>query len=246
MEALGSPRLRRRLAWTGGLVLVASIAAAAIVALPKGHEAKEVLRPGAVVLTTPKDVPMTRARRAAVDRVLDAFVPAAVERRDPLRALPLVTAAYRSGISERQWSRGNLPVFPFQSSGRRFHDWTLNYSYPEEMSVEILLHPAKTETLGAQAFTVVLKRSQDRWLIDSFAPSASFAPAPATPKILAQPDFSPLATDRGRNRLSSTWLLLPAAVLALIVLVPLGIGIAKFRRSRRAWREYHASQARLD
>jgi hypothetical protein len=114
------------------------------------------------------------------------------------------------------------------------------------MSIEILLHPAKTETLGAQAFTVVLKRSHDRWLIDSFAPSASFAPAQNTPKIAAQPDFTPFSTDRGRNRLSPKWLLLPAAVLALIVLVPLGIGVAKFRRSRRAWREYHASQASLD
>jgi hypothetical protein len=135
---------------------------------------------------------------------------------------------------------------PFKSRNRNFHVWTLHYSYPREMSIEILLHPAKTETLGAQAFTVVLKRSHDRWLIDSFAPSASFAPAQNTPKIRAQPDFTPFATDRGRNRLSAKWLLLPAGVLALIVLVPLGIGIARFRRSHRAWREYHASHARLD
>jgi hypothetical protein len=246
MGAIGSPKVRRRLMWIGGLLLVAGIAAAAVVALPKGHEAKEVFRPGAVVLTTPNKVPMTHARREAVDRVLDTFVPAAVERRDPLRALPLVTDAYRSGVSNSEWRRGNLPVFPFQSSNRTFHDWTLNYSYPDEMSIEILLHPAKTETLGAQAFTVVLKRSHDRWLIDEFAPSASFAPAHSTPRIRAQPDYTPFATDRGKNRLSTSWLLLPAAVLALIILVPVGIGIAKWRRSRRAWREYHTSHARLD
>ena len=189
---------------------------------------------------------MTAARRHAVNRVLDTFVPAAVERKDPMRALPLVTPAYRSGTSRREWSRGDLPVFPFYTSNRSFHTWTLNYSYPQEVSIEILLHPAPKETLGSQAFTVVLKETKGRWLIDSFVPSASFAPQKKTPKILAQPDFTPFADGRGSNRLSAQWLLLPAAVLALIVLVPIGIGLAKLRRSRRAWREYRASQATLD
>ena len=73
-------------------------------------------------------------------------------------------------------------------------------------------------------------------------PSASFAPQTETPKILAQPDFTPFADGRGTQPALDDWLLLPAAVLALIVLVPIGIGIAKFRRSRRAWRDYHAGQ----
>ncbi len=242
----GSPRARRRLLWIGGLLLVTVVAAAAVVALPKGHEAKEVFRPGAWVPSTPKKAPMTAARRQAVNRVLDTFVPAAVERKDPMRALPLVTPAYRSGTSRREWSRGELPVFPFFTSNRSFHTWTLNYSYPQEVSIEILLHPAAKETLGAQAFTVVLKETKGRWLIDSFVPSASFAPQTKTPKILAQPDFTPFADGRGSNRLSAQWLLLPAAILALIVLVPIGIGLAKLRRSRRAWRDYHAGRATLD
>ncbi len=242
----GSPRARRRLLWIGGLLLVTVGVAAAVVALPKGHEKKEVFRPGAWVPTTPKKAPMTAERRRAVNRVLDTFVPAAVERKDPMRALPLVTPAYRSGTSRREWSRGELPVFPFYTSNHSFHTWTLNYSYPQEVSIEILLHPAAKETLGAQAFTVVLKETKGRWLIDSFVPSASFAPAKKTPKILASPDFTPFADGRGSNRLSAQWLLLPAMVLALIVLVPIGIGIAKVRRSRRIWRDYHAGRATLD
>lgn len=241
MGSLGSPRTRRRLLWVGGLLLVTVVAAAAVVALPKGHQTKEVFRPGAWIPSTPKDAPMTPARRRAVDRILDTFVPAAVERKDPMRALPLVTPAFRSGTSRQEWSRGQLPVFPYDTRNRSFHGWTLNYSYPREMSVEILLHPAQKETLGTLAFTAVLKETKGRWLVDSFVPSASFAPQKKTPKILAQPDFTPFADGRGSNRLSAQWLLLPATVLSLIVLVPIGIGLAKLHRSRRAWREYHAS-----
>jgi hypothetical protein len=241
MGFLGSPRARRRLLWIASALVVAAVAAAAVVALPKGHQTKEVFRPGAWVPSTPKDAPMTPARRQTVDRVLDAFVPAAVERKDPMRALPLVTSAFRSGTSRQEWSRGDLPVFPYETRNRSFHTWTLNYSYPREMSVEILLHPAPKETLGSIAFTAVLKETQGRWLIDSFVPAATFAPQKKAPRILASPDFTPFADGRGANRLSAHWLLVPAAVLALIVLVPIGIGIAKLRRSRRAWRDYHAS-----
>ncbi|MFL6013905.1 MAG: hypothetical protein ACJ74P_06385, partial [Gaiellaceae bacterium] len=190
MRFLGSPRARRRLLWMGGLLVVTVVAAAAVVALPKGHQTKEVLRPGAWIPSTPKDAPMTATRRQAVDRILDAFVPAAVERKDPMRALPLVTPAFRSGTSRHEWSRGELPVFPYDTSNRSFHTWTLNYSYPREMSVEILLHPAPKETLGTITFTAVLKEAKGQWLVDSFVPSASFAPQKKTPKILASPDFT--------------------------------------------------------
>jgi hypothetical protein len=233
--------VRRRLLWVGVLVVVTTVTAAAVVALPKGHQTKETFRPGAWIPTTPKDAPMTRARRQTVDAILDTFVPAAVERKDPIRALPLVTPAFRSGTSRQEWRHGQLPVFPYVTRNRSFHTWTLNYSYPREMSVEILLHPAPKETLGSLAFTAVLKETKGRWLVDSFVPAATFAAEKKTPKILASPDFTPFADGRGANRLSAQWLLLPAAVLALIVLVPIGIGLAKLRRSRRAWRDYHAT-----
>src|SRR5436190_8122786 len=175
MRFLGSPRTRRRLLRVGVLLLVAGVAAAAVVALPKGHQTKEVFRPGAWIPSTPTDVRMTPERRRAVDRILDAFVPAAVERKHPLRALPLVTPAFRSGTSRQEWSRGELPVFPYHTRNRSFHTWTLNYSHPREVSVEILLHPAPREKLGPEAFTAVLKETKGRWLVDSFVPAATFA-----------------------------------------------------------------------
>jgi hypothetical protein len=240
MPVLGSPRARRRAGWIGALVVVAAVVAVAVVALPEGTPERETFRPGAQVVRIPKHVRLTAERRRAIDELLDTFVPSAVERRKPVAALPLVTQSFRSGVSREEWSRGELPVFPFDAQGKRFHSWTLNYSFPREMSVDLLLHPSQKETLGALAITAVFKQVHGRWLIDSFVPAASFAPEKKKPRILASPDFTPFAEDRGRGQLDAKWLLVPAGILALIVLVPVVLGIAHLRRSRRAWRAYQA------
>ena len=104
----------------------------------------------------------------------------------------------------------------------------------------MLLHPAPKESLGPIAFTAVFKQVHRRWLIDSFVPSASFAPQEKSPKVVASPDFTPVAETRGSSQLSAHWLLVPAGILALIVLVPAALGVAHLRRSRRAWRAYQS------
>jgi hypothetical protein len=224
----------------GAFAAVAAATAASIVALPKGSPARESFRPGADVVRLSRHVPLTPQRRHAIDDLLDSFVPAAVERHRPLRALPLVTHEFRAGQSRDEGTRGDLPVFPYDARGERFHGWTLNYSFPREISIDLLLQPARKERLGPLAVTAVFKQVRGRWLIDSFATSAVFARAHKRARILAQPDFTPYAETRGSAQLSKQWLLLPAGVLALALLVPLGFGVAHVRRSRRAWREYRA------
>jgi hypothetical protein len=240
MPVLGSARARRRAVWVAAFAAVVAATAAVIVLLPKGTPDEQTLRPGARVVSTPRTVKLTAERRRAIDDLLDRFIPAAVERHDPLRALPLVTDDFRAGVSRDDWSRGNLPVFPYSTRSDRFHDWRLNYSYPREVSVEVLLHPAPKEKLGPLAYTAVFKQVHSRWLIDSFVTSAAFAPTTKPSKVVAAPDFSPLAEGRGKAQLSTRWLLVPAGILVLIVLIPVGFGIARLRRSRRAWRTYHA------
>jgi hypothetical protein len=48
------------------------------------------------------------------------------------------------------------------------------------------------------------------------------------------------AVFKRKAQLSARWLLVPAGILALVVLIPIGFGIAHLRRSRRAWRTCHA------
>ena len=227
-----SPRARRRLVRGTLAASVLGGIAIAVAALPSAHPRREVFRPGAPqVVKAPPTVPLTPPKRRAINGLLDSFVPAAVERREPTRAFALVTPAFR----------GDLPVHPFDARDERFHTWRLDYSYPNEISVDLLLQPAANEKLGAIAFTAVFKRARGHWLIDSFVPAAIFAPAHKAPRILAEPDFTPSMTTLGTSRLDARWLLVPAAVLALIVVVPAGIGIAHVQRSRRALRRYRSA-----
>jgi hypothetical protein len=246
MDLMGSPRARRRVAWIGGCLAAVGVIAGAIALLPKGTKQVDHLRPGAQVVTVPDTVRMNAERRHMINDLLDVFVPAAVERRDPMRALPFVTHSFRSATSRDEWARGDLPVFPYHAKGNRFHNWTVNYSFAHEISVDVLMHPSAKETLGPQAYTAVFKQSGKRWLIDSFVTSASFARDDQGGKVVAAPDFTPFAETKGKAQLSKKWLLVPAFVFALMLLTPIVFGISRLRRSRRAWREYRASQASLD
>jgi hypothetical protein len=241
-----SPRARRRAAWAGGIAAATALAAAGIVLLPSHAEPQPLVHltgAGAVVLT-PRTVPLQARDRRAIDRLLDTFVPAAVERRRPLRALPLVTRAFRAGVTQSEWAAGNLPVLPYDARGETFHGWRLVYAHRGEISFDLLLQPAPRAQLGALAFTAVVKRVRGRWLIDSFVPAASFAPERKAPRILANPDFQPNAVGPGtKAALDQRWLLVPAAVLALIVLVPVVFLVAQWRRGRRAWKSYRASSS---
>jgi hypothetical protein len=232
-------RLAGRLALVGGLI---AVLVAAIAALPSRTPSKrDTLGAGTPqVVRTPKEVAMTPARRRAINAVLDHFIPSALERRNLAVARALVTSSFANGVTDDQWRRGEIPVFPYKPRDSTFHGWTLNYGYENEVSLDILVHPSAKEELGAISFTAVLKRKQDRWLIDTFVPAATFASEKKAPRILAQPDFQPnmIVGANHNSRLSATWLLVPAAVLALIVLVPLGILLLNVRRSRRALLAY--------
>jgi hypothetical protein len=88
MPGLGSARIRRRAGWAGALVAVAAAAAAAVLMLPKGTPEHQTLRPGAEVVSTPRAVKLTAERRRAIDELLDAFVPAAMERKKRCELCP--------------------------------------------------------------------------------------------------------------------------------------------------------------
>ena len=185
-------------------------------------------------VTSERQVPVTPLQRAAVNALFDAFVPAAVERRNPGAAYDLVTPAFRGGASRVAWRTGDLPVYPYEPRGGTFHGWTVDLSYRERMSVQLFMQPRNPKN-GPVAFSVDLRRLHGRWLIDSFYPRTGYAPVAAAAGSRARPNPAAAsgsgvnATPRQRGLM---WVLL-VAFFSLIVAVPLCIFAAQWFDGRR-------------
>jgi hypothetical protein len=176
------------------------------------------------------------ADRAAINRTLDVFVPAAIARRHSERAWPLTTATMHLGGSKAEWARGFLPVTPFPVIGKTFHGWTLDTAAKKKADVVLLVHLKKGGPLGAVSFDIAMREIGGHWLIDSAVPAATFAAPGSDSKVLAQPDFAPQAGQAfsKTGRISAKWvLIIPGIILGLIVLTPFGVFGAHRLQDRR-------------
>jgi hypothetical protein len=246
-----SPRIRRRVLWA--LVVAAALAGlgAGLATLPsRSPEAPKTASvaepaPSTPAPSTPAPIRDRRVRLTAADRraiagLLARFVPAAIERRNPQAAWDLVTPALRHGQRRADWARGELPVFPYQTRARRYAGgWRMHWVDRDEVSFDLFLPPARGARY-AVTYTMVVRRFGPRWLVDSAVPSATVAAAGGSPKVTGQGDFGPTmgTTDR-RGRLGAAWLVVPLGLLgALVVALPVALGVVNWRRHRRALAAY--------
>lgn len=238
-----SARQRRRLGILGGVIVVASgIWAFSMLEPAPKRVSDEPTEPGAPkIVGRDREVPLRSADRRAIDRTLDAFVPAAVERKDPTAAYRLATPSLRRSATREEWARGDMPVYPYPASERR--DWTLNFSFPAHVSLDLFVQPKKGADVGPIAFTVELRRSgARRWLVDSFFPTAIFPKPEDGGQPLAQPDLSPAnvqgTSQTGKQRVSSAFFLIPLVLLGLVLAIPLVMFVWGKLREARSERIY--------
>jgi hypothetical protein len=189
------------------------------------------------------------ADRAAINRTLDVFVPAAIGRRDSVRAWPLATRTMRLGSDKGEWRNGFLPVTPFPVIGASFHGWTIDAASKDHADIVLLVHLKKGAPVGAVAFNIAMRKIHGRWLVDSAVPAATFAAEGSDSKILAQPDFapgggSPYSTTpfSKTGRISAKWvLIIPGILFGLIVLTPIAVIFGHRIKDGRVRRERRES-----
>jgi hypothetical protein len=246
-DILSSYRWRRRLLWIGAFVSLLVAGVVVVLVLPETERRVEELGGVTGRLVTEEEraeVPVTAAERRAVNRTLRAFVATAVTRDDPAAAWSLVTKGMRAGITREEWNRGDLPVVPYPVVVPERLDWVPTTSYPGELTLDLILQPKRGSGRPAVSFFVELKRERDgRWLIDSMLAEDFFGPGSSRPRTTRGSQANaPAAGPRGR--LDPLWIALPLGLLALIVLVPAGIGVVTWRRQRAIDRRYRAQSQR--
>ena len=184
---LASPRLRRRLAWSAGSL---------IVAVPLAYLAVHFSSPGSpanangpvvdnlALYRAPKHVPFAPHDRRAVHELLHRFIATAVARHDVAASWPLAGPSLRAGLTRKQWATGDIPVVPYPVSPNGQGAWSLvQYSYRDEVGLEALLFPRRCSGYSVATVDATVVRDReghwrvDYWMITKFHGPGATAPA---------------------------------------------------------------------
>jgi hypothetical protein len=249
LRLLSSPRRRRRLARAAVLFAVAGGVAFGITRLTLNenvHE-KEVFEPGKPVVTdNQKPVRLRKADRREIGRTLVAFVQNGVAQQDLTAAYDLVTPAFRGGTTRAQWRRGASPVYVYPAVTRKISgNWRVDYAYRDQVGVAMMLSSTRPRKVGQIIFHGELRKRRGSWLVDSFAPVATFSPIGVGRQHETGPaDYTGGSRTEAYSQeaaLSTLWIVVPAGVLALVLLVPLGFVLLSRLRDRRIARAHEAT-----
>jgi hypothetical protein len=241
---LSSPRFRRRALKVG--VLVAVVVAAALVSIFFWNTATVVETPlhgKADVYVAPIPVEMAPAERRAVIATAALFVETAVRREHAERAYELVGPNLRGTTTRDEWRSGDIPVVPYPVDDAR---WKFDYSYAYEIGLQVAVFPQPGAAVRPAVFNLALRSvgsgAERRWLVDSWSPRGGGGGARPS-----RSEGSPLRADlapppSASTSLGAVWLLVPAALVVLALLVPAALFLIERSRSRRAQRAYEASR----
>jgi hypothetical protein len=239
---LASPRFRRRALRVGLLVVAAS--SAAIVSILFWNTGTVVESP----VTGPSDFPTGPSRnvRLSADDRRQAiatarfFVDTAVRREKLDAAYDVVGPGIKQGLSRSEWQTGNIPVVPYPVDVAK---WKFDYTYADEIGLEVLVLPQPGSKLRPMVFSLLLRKSDGNgpWLVDSWSPRSA-APSGPTQSAASTGDsgsaipLPPAGAPKGK--VSRVWLLAPLLLISTVILVPLGAMGVERARTRRAERRY--------
>lgn len=232
-----SHRFRRRLLWGVGLAgTTAVVVGSIVIGNTAGGSSEEATRAGPpVVDRAPKTFRLTTAQRSQFLAASVRFVNSAVTRKNVDVAYDLVSPSLRQGLTRKQWHTGNIPVVPFPAVS--LVTWQVDWSYSNDIGIDLALMARKRSDTVGKTFTIELKRYGQRWLVESWTPKG--VSGPGNVRSISREVAS---TPPPRARLGAGWLLVPAAVFSLLLLLPLGLGVRSWRAGRRAIRAYEAER----
>jgi hypothetical protein len=181
---------------------------------------------------------LTARDRAEISNAIDVFVNHAVKRTNPGAAYGVVDSNLRGGMTQREWSHGDIGVYNYPARGLH-HPWTVDYYEGNEVGGELMLQPPRgNKSLGAIIFKIYIDRVRGRWLVDSLMPAATFAPAGKRPSVTAASDFGPGGPSEGSSsagpqHINPNYAFVPLAALGGAILAVIGWVLVRSLRDRR-------------
>ena len=157
---------------------------------------------------------MAAAERRQVIATAARFVETAVKRDHAERAYELVGPNLRNGTTLAHWREGDIPVVPYPVDDAR---WKFDYSYADEIGLQVAVFPEAGETVRPMVFNMSLRAvgagAKRHWLVDSWSPQRRRRRRPSSQP---RPTGSPFRIDleppvSASTRLGAVWLLVPAA-----------------------------------
>jgi hypothetical protein len=172
---LSSRTFNRALPWIAGAVLLIGVFAfwqtrTEPNATPETFQEGEVVNPSAE-----KTVPLPpEARQIAVK-----FIRTAVVRRNLREAWAISGPGIRQDLTLKEWMTGAIPVVPYPDADVEAAPVKVDWSYPNDVSLRVVMQPKKGSKDKSQIFYIGLKKfgsgANAKWLVDYWAP---YAPPP--------------------------------------------------------------------
>jgi hypothetical protein len=178
---LSSRTFNRALPWIAGAVLLLGVLAfwqtrSGAKSTPETFQEGQVVNPSA-----DKTVPLPpEARQIAVQ-----FIKTAVVRKNLREAWTISGPNIRGGLTLRQWMTGNIPVVPYLDAAVNESQVKVDWSFPGDVSLQVVMQPKKGSKEKPQVFFIGLKKvgsgANAKWLVDYWAPYAP-PPIPSAPQ----------------------------------------------------------------
>jgi hypothetical protein len=179
-SAISSRRFNKWFPWISGAVLVVGLAVFLGVYFSNTAkpEPKQAAGPAIKATAPPKNIPFPNAAW----RVTREFIFTAVARKNLRQAYALTDPSLRSGVTTKEWRKGNLPVVYSPAAQILKTNWkNTNYAHPRDAQINVIIIPTKGKPWNAQVgLTKVGQGANAHWLVNYFQPLAG-VPVP-TPK----------------------------------------------------------------
>jgi hypothetical protein len=241
---VASSRFRRRSAWLAVCLAVAgTVAFVGIHFSNTGHSVPQHFtgKPKLVAKSPKADV-FTKAERQQVRAVAVRFIESAVFRKNVADSFAITTSGLRQGESRTEWASGTIPIVPYPAKAVETVRWRVNYSYADEVGLQVAFYPKPSSGVDRQVFDIALQNDRSagvpHWLVSYWAPSGGVQLSRADPRVRSIDTTPPKAA------LGAIWLLVPIGIIVggLVGVVTFVVVRGRIRHSR-ATRLYRSSSS---